>query len=146
MLARRCRQAAAVKHQYPIAGSGGLSVPADPRHRGLRRTRSSSVTNPPKDFHEWGKCFEYKYNAHNTPLPEDIRHTWTRYNNTAAIYDKHVTEGPTWMRNTLSAIAGWRLKKGQYEFPIEQKLFDLYVRMTGQTQAGTQDYAPAIDA
>ena len=58
---------------------------------------------PPKDFHEWGKCFEYKYNAHNTPLPEDVRETWRLYNNTAAIYDKHVTEGPRWMRDAALA-------------------------------------------
>lgn len=32
--------------------------------------------------------------------------------------------------------AGWRLKSGNYKFPIEQKLFDMYVRMTGQTQPG----------
>ena len=36
--------------------------------------------DPPKGFDEWGKCFEYKYNAHNTPLPEDIRETWRHYN------------------------------------------------------------------
>ena len=61
---------------------------------------------PPKDFYEWGKCFEYKYNSHNTPLPEDIRETWRLYNNTAAIYDKHVTEGPLWMRELLSTRRG----------------------------------------
>ena len=27
-----------------------------------------------------------------------------------------------------------------------QKLFDLYVRATGQTQPGAQDYVPAVDA
>jgi len=101
---------------------------------------------PPKDFHDWGKCFEYKYNSHNTPLPEDVRETWRLYNNTAAIYDKHVTEGPMWMRNALSRAAGWRLKTGRYKFPIEQKVFDLYVKATGQTQPGAVDYQPAIDA
>jgi hypothetical protein len=102
--------------------------------------------DPPKGFYEWGKCFEYKYNSHNTPLPEDVRETWRLYNNTAAIYDKHVTEGPTWMREMLSKFAGWRLKTGKYGFPIEQKLFDLYVRATGQTQPGARDYVPAVDA
>ena len=36
---------------------------------------------------------------------EDVRETWRLYNNTAAIYDKHVNEGPEWMRNTLSRTA-----------------------------------------
>ncbi|MCC7172154.1 MAG: hypothetical protein IT459_17040, partial [Planctomycetes bacterium] len=66
--------------------------------------------------------------------------------NTAAIYDKHVQEGPQWMRDLLSKAAGWRLKRGAYKFPIEQKLFDIYVRATGQTQAGAKDYQAAVDA
>jgi hypothetical protein len=101
---------------------------------------------PPQDFHEWGKCFEYKYNSQNTPLPADVRETWRLYNNTAAIYDKHVSEGPMWMRDLLSKFAGWRLKTGKYGLPIEQKLFDIYVRMTKQTQPGAKDYMPAVDA
>ena len=92
--------------------------------------------SPPKDFQEWGDCFEYKYNAQNTPIPVSVRDTWTHYNNTASIYDKHVEEGPKWMRDLLSKAAGWRLKRGNYGFPIEQKIFDLYVRATGQAQGG----------
>ena len=46
----------------------------------------------------------------------------------------------------LSKIAGWRLSKGQYSFPIEQKLFDVYVKATGQIQPGAKDYVPAVDA
>ena len=87
-----------------------------------------------------------EYNSQNTPLPDDVRETWRLYNNTAAIYDKHVSEGPMWMRDTLSKIAGWRLKTGRYKFPVEQKLFDIYVRATGQTQAAATDYVPAVDA
>ena len=79
-------------------------------------------------------------------LPEDVRETWRLYNNTAAIYDKHVTEGPRWMRDALSKAAGWRLKTGRYKFPVEQKVFDLYVRATGQTQPGAADYQPTVDA
>ncbi len=101
---------------------------------------------PPRDFHEWGKCFEYKYNSHNTPLPDDVRETWRLYNNTSAIYDRKIHEGPKWMRETLAQIAGWRLKKQRYGFPLEQKLFDIYVRATGQLAPGGQDYVPAVDA
>ena len=40
------------------------------------------------------------------------------------------------MRKALSRAAGWRLKNFNYKFPIEQKLFDIYVKLTGQTQPG----------
>jgi radical SAM superfamily enzyme YgiQ (UPF0313 family) len=139
------KQAAKIKHMYPIAGSEVYPFRPIPGTEDFDAAVKLGY-EPPKDFHEWGKCFEYKYNSHNTPLPEDVRETWRLYNNTAAIYDKHVTEGPRWMRDALSLAAGWRLKNGRYRFPIEQKLFDVYVKLTGQTQPGANDYVPAIDA
>jgi len=144
-MADTLRMAAAVKHKYPIAGSEVYPFRPIPGTEDFDRAVKLGYV-PPKDFHDWGKCFEYKYNAHNTPLPDDIRETWRLYNNTAAIYDKHVTEGPQWMRDLLSWTAGWRLKTGRYKFPLEQKLFDIYVKATGQTQPGARDYVPAIDA
>jgi hypothetical protein len=39
------------------------------------------------------------------------------------------------MRDIMKRISGWRLARGEYRFPIEQKLFDVYVKVTGQTQA-----------
>ena len=139
------KQAAKIKHMYPIAGSEVYPFRPIPGTEDFDAAVKLGY-EPPKDFYEWGKCFEYKYNAHNTPLPEDVRETWRLYNNTAAIYDKHVTEGPMWMRDLLSKAAGWRLKNGRYGFPVEQKLFDIYVKVTGQTQPGAVDYVPAIDA
>ena len=46
------------------------------------------------------------------------------------------------MRKLLSRMAGQRLKRGRYGFPVEQKLYDLYVRLTGQSQPGdlSEDY------
>jgi len=132
------RQAAAIKYAYPIAGSEVYPFRPIPGTEDFGAAVKLGY-EPPKDFAEWGDCFEYKYNSQNTPIPDDIRQTWTRYNNTAAIYDQYVQEGPLWMRKLLSKMAGWRLKKGSYELPIEQKLFDLYVRATGQTQAAAAD-------
>jgi anaerobic magnesium-protoporphyrin IX monomethyl ester cyclase len=144
-MAATLKLAAKIKHAYPIAGSEVYPFRPIPGTEDFAAAIKLGY-EPPKDFFEWGKCFEYKYNSHNTPLPEDVRWTWNRYNNTAAIYDKHVTEGPQWMRDLLSKIAGWRLEKGQYAFPIEQKLFDVYVKATGQIQPGAKDYVPAVDA
>ncbi len=130
--------AAKIKHMYPIAGSDVYPFRPIPGTEDFK-TAVELGYEPPRDFHDWGNCFEYKYNSQNTPLPETVRHTWQRYNNTAAIYDMHVQEGPLWARRMLSRIAGWRLNKGDYRFPVEQKAFDLYVRLTGQTQPGAED-------
>jgi radical SAM superfamily enzyme YgiQ (UPF0313 family) len=135
------RQAAKIKHLYPLAGSDVYPFRPIPGTEDFdHAVRLGYVA--PRDFHEWGNCFEYKYNSQNTPLPDSVRHTWQRYNNTAAIYDMHVQEGPMWMRRLLSRVAGWRLQRGEYRMPIEQKLFDLFVRLTGQTQPGDlrEDY------
>jgi radical SAM superfamily enzyme YgiQ (UPF0313 family) len=139
------KMAAAIKHRYPIAGSEVYPFRPIPGTEDFDAAVKLGYVAP-KDFYEWGQCFEYKYNSQNTPLPEDIRQTWSRYNNTAAIYDKHVTEGAQWMRDFLSKAAGWRLKTGRYGFPIEQKLFDVYVKATGQAQPRSSiEYVPAID-
>ncbi|MED6334831.1 MAG: radical SAM protein [Planctomycetota bacterium] len=140
------RQAAAVKHAFPLAGSEVYPFRPIPGTEDFKAAIDLGY-EPPSDFHSWGACFEYKYNSHNTPIPEGVRNTWQRYNNTAAIYDEHVREGPLWMRKLLARVAGWRLRRGEYRFPLEQKLFDVYVRATGQTQPGA-DLAsiPMIDA
>ena len=132
------RQAARIKHMYPIAGSDVYPFRPIPGTKDFQTAIELGYV-PPSNFEEWGDCFEYKYNSQNTPLPDKVRSTWQRYNNTAAIYDMHVQEGPLWMRKLLSKMAGKRLQKGTYTFPVEQKLFDLYVRATGQTQPGNDD-------
>jgi len=132
------KKAAAIKYAYPLAGSEVYPFRPIPGTEDYDAAVKLGYV-PPADFEQWGDCFEYKYNSQNTPIPEDIRETWSRYNNTAAIFDQHVQEGPLWMRQLLSKFAGWRLSKGSYGFPIEQKLFDLYVRATGQTQAAAAD-------
>jgi anaerobic magnesium-protoporphyrin IX monomethyl ester cyclase len=132
------KQAAHTKFLYPLAGSDvypDRPIPGTPDFRAA----VDLGYKPPTDFAEWGDCFEYKYNSQNTPLPDSVRHTWQRYNNTAAIYDMHNQEGPTWMRKLLSKMAGTRLRKGNYGFPIEQKLYDMYVKATGQAQKKQKD-------
>ena len=129
------RQAARIKHMYPESGSDVYPFRPIPGTPDFAQAVELGY-RPPESFEEWGDCFEYKYNSQNTPLPETVRHTWGRYNNTAAIYDMHVREGSQLIRKALSRAAGWRLKRGFYGFPLEQKLFDIYVRLTGQTQPG----------
>ncbi len=140
-MAATLKAAANLKYRYPIAGSDVYPFRPIPGTEDFDHAVKLGY-EAPTTFEEWGGCFEYKYNSQNTPLPESIRHTWSRYNNTAAIYDMHVNEGPMWMRRVLSKIAGRRLERGVYGFPLEQKLFDLYVRATGQSQEDlSEEYA-----
>ena len=127
------KQAAHLKYLYPSAGSDVYPFRPIPGTADFDKAVELGYVAP-TNFEEWGNCFEYKYNSQNTPLPELVRHIWGRYNNTAAIYDQHTCEGPQWMRLALSKVAGWRLRNGSYGFPVEQKLYDLYVRATGQSQ------------
>ncbi|MDG1049921.1 MAG: radical SAM protein [Planctomycetota bacterium] len=140
-MAATLKAAAHLKYLYPAAGSDVYPFRPIPGTEDFDHAVKLGY-EAPTNFDEWGNCFEYKYNSQNTPLPESIRNTWARYNNTAAIYDMHVQEGPMWMRKLLSRIAGRRLERGAYGLPVEQKLFDLYVRATGQTQEDlSEEYA-----
>jgi radical SAM superfamily enzyme YgiQ (UPF0313 family) len=89
----------------------------------------------PKTFEDWGHCLEYKYEVDDIRLPAEILKRWRRYGSTATFYDGLAGQGRPWMRDIMKRISGWRLARGEYRFPIEQKLFDVYVKMTGQTQA-----------
>ena len=124
------RQAAHVKHLFPGCASEVYPFRAVPGSADFDEAVRRGYS-PPTDFEGWGECFEWKWNSENTPLPVDVRETWRRYIQTAAIYDQHVHEGPRWARQALARIAGWRLRGGRYGFPLEQKLFDVYARMTG---------------
>jgi len=84
--------------------------------------------NLPRSFEDWSRFFEWKWHTEGTPLPEDVRRDWRRYIQTAAHYDRNVSEGPRWLRAAVAKLAGWRLRSGTYAFPAEQKLFDLCVR------------------
>ena len=129
------RQAARVKRQFPGSASEVYPFRAIPGSEDFRAAIELGW-QPPSSFEEWGECFEWKWHSHLTPLPPSVRRTWTRYSRTAAHYDQYVSEGSRAMRRVLSKIAGWRLARHDYRFPIEQKLFDLWVRASGQTAPG----------
>ena len=77
---------------------------------------------------------------------------WRRYGVAATFYAESYHQGPEFLRNALKRISGWRLKRSNYSFPIEHKLFNWYVRFSGQTQrdlieqdrtSGVTPHAPA---
>jgi len=99
----------------------------------------ASVKNgyqPPRTLEEWGACLEYKYSFDDIGLPLDVLREWKRYGVAATFYDQLAREGSGSMRRAMKSISGWRLKNQNYRFPVEQKLFHVYVKLTGQkTQA-----------
>jgi len=135
-MAATLRQAARVKHRCPGSGSEVYPFRAIPGTEDYEHALALGWTAP-GTFHEWGKCFEWKWHADHTPLPAAIHETWRRCTQTAAHYDRHVREGPRVLRDALAKIAGWRLRRNEYSLPVEQKLFDGYVRLSGQGTPGS---------
>ena len=60
--------------------------------------------------------------------------TWRRYGVASTFYDELAHEGSNVMRNLMRKISAWRLRNGNYNFPVEHKLFHLYVKLTKQTK------------
>ena len=123
-------QAARVKRLFPGAASEVYPFRALPGTLDWERAKELGW-NMPQSFEEWGRCFEWKWQSQHTPLPAAVREQWRRYLQTAAFYDRHVSEGPRWLRSALGRAAGWRLAKGEFRFPVEQKLFDWGLRVAG---------------
>ena len=102
---------------------------------------------------DWGSCLEYKYEYDDIGLPLDVITRWKRYGVTSTFYDSLATEGFAPIRDVMQRISSWRLKSQNFTFPIEHKLFHLYVKMMGyrtqadmlqmDTTSGVTPHAPA---
>ncbi len=125
--------AARMKHNYPGSASDIFPFRAIPGTEDFDEAVKLGY-EPPKTFEDWGSCLEYKYEYDDIGLPEDVIETWKRYGTTSSFYDGNVQEGGRIVRKLMRSISGWRLRHGNYRLPIEQKVFDWYVRVTGQTQ------------
>ncbi len=127
------RMAAMMKEKFPGSASDIFPFRAIPGSEEYDRAVGLGY-KPPTTLEEWGSCLEYKYEIDDVGLPYDVLEAWKRYGATASFYDGNVREGSGMVRKAMRGISGWRLRKSEYRLPVEQKLFDLYVRMTGQTQ------------
>ena len=91
---------------------------------------------PPTTLEDWGSCLEYKYEYDDIGLPLDVIRKWKRYGVTSTFYDSLATEGFAPVRDVMQRISSWRLKSQNFTFPIEHKLFHMYVKVMGyRTQA-----------
>jgi len=132
------RQAARTKHRFP-----GCCAEVYP-FRPLPGTEDYEEAlrlgwSMPRDLEGWSRFFEWKWHTEGNPLPPRVRERWRRYIQTAAIYDRHVSEGPQVLRSLLARLAGWRLARGWYGLTLEQKLFHLLAR---RIRDGSRERAP----
>jgi hypothetical protein len=101
---------------------------------------------PPSSLDQWGSVLEYKLEVDDIRLPLDVFQAWRRYGITSTFYDGLVHEGSGALRGLMRSIAGWRLKNMNYRFPVEQKLFHWYVKLTGRPgkQQAERDATPGV--
>ncbi len=128
------RLAAQMKEKFPASASDVFPFRAIPGSEEWDKAVALGY-QAPTTFDDWGSCLEYKYETDDVGLPLDVLRTWKRYGAASSFYDGLVTEGSGMVRHVLRNISGWRLRSGNYAFPIEQKLFDVFAKMTRSTQA-----------
>ncbi|QDU85168.1 B12 binding domain protein [Planctomycetes bacterium Pla163] len=126
--------AAKMKHRFPGSASDIFPFRPIPGTEDFDESVKLGY-QPPRTFEEWGSCLEYKYETNDISIPEEIELRWRRYGSTATFYDGLTKHGSSWVRRAMQRMSGWRLAHGEYRFPIEQKLYDLYVRASGKSEA-----------
>ncbi|MFT5051277.1 MAG: anaerobic magnesium-protoporphyrin IX monomethyl ester cyclase [Chlamydiales bacterium] len=127
------RLAAEIKFLYPRAASDIFPFRPIPGTEDFDRAVAMGYT-PPATLEAWGDCLEYKYEINDLQLPEEVVTTWKRYGVASTFYDGLAMEGAEALRGLMKKVSGWRLKRSNYTFPIEHKLFHMYVRLTRQTK------------
>jgi len=123
--------AAEMKHKFPRSASDIFPFRPIPGSDDYDLALKAGF-KPPETLDEWGSILEYKVEYDDIGLPEDVVRTWQRYGVTATLYDGLVKEGADSVRNMVRKISGWRLRTGNYRFPIEQKLFHVYLQLIGK--------------
>ena len=129
------RVAADIKHKFPKSPSDIFPFRPIPGTEDYDASVKLGY-KPPRSLEEWGSSLEYKYAFDDIGLPYEVLKTWKRYGAASAFYDKLTTEGSGPVRTLMQRISGWRLKNQNYTFPLEQKLFHIYARMSGHKLQG----------
>ena len=144
-------RAAEMKHKFPRSASDIFPFRAIPGTDDFESAVKLGY-EAPETFEEWGSSLDYKFSVDDNHLPLDVFLLWKRYGVTSTFYDGLVDQGSGFLRETMKRISGWRLKHGNYRFPVEQKLWHWYVKLTGQTSekalekdmtSGVTPHAPA---
>ena len=129
--------AAKVKHMFPGSPSDVFPFRAIPGSEDFRNAVALGY-EAPQTLEEWGDVLEYKYEIGGSGLPEAVLQMWKRYGATSTFYDGLAKEGSGMIRDLMRRISGWRLRTNNFSFPVEQKLFHTYVKLSGsRTQENT---------
>lgn len=127
--------AARIKHLFPHSPSDIFPFRPIPGTEDFNESVKLGY-QPPTKLDDWGRCLEYKYEYDDIGLPLEVITRWKRYGVTSTFYDSLATEGFAPMRDMMQRISSWRLRSQNFTFPIEHKLFHLYVKVMGyRTQA-----------
>jgi len=129
--------AAKTKHMFPNSPSDIFPFRAIPGSEDYE-TALKLGYDPPHSLEDWGAALDYKYELGGTGMPEDVLRRWRRYGVTSTFYDGLAKEGSGVIRDVMRKISGWRLRNNNFNFPLEQKLFHTFVRLSGsRTQENT---------
>ena len=123
------RRAARLKYLFPRSASDIFPFRPIPGTEDFDKSVELGY-QPPRTFEEWGACLDYKLEIDDLQLPEHVVRRWKRYGVASTFYDGLATEGADGIRSLMKKISGWRLKTGRYGFPVEHKIFHMYVRLT----------------
>tara|TARA_R110002072_G_scaffold280536_1_gene442944 strand:- start:1900 stop:3504 length:1605 start_codon:yes stop_codon:yes gene_type:complete len=123
--------AAQMKYAFPRSASDIFPFRPIPGTEDFNRAVELGY-QPPRTLEDWGSCLEYKLEIDDLQLPEHVVRTWRRYGVSSTFYDGLAKEGNDVMRRMMQKVAGWRLRTGNYQFPVEQKLFHAFVKLTRQ--------------
>jgi radical SAM superfamily enzyme YgiQ (UPF0313 family) len=138
--------AADIKHKFPNSPSDIFPFRPIPGTEDFDAAVKLGY-QPPRTLEEWGQCLEYKYEFDDIGLPLDVLQRWKRYGVCSTFYDSLASEGSDFVRRMMRSISGWRLRSNNYAFPLEQKLFHVYVQMTGrrtQNDMLKKDMTPGV--
>jgi len=129
------RMAAEIKHRFPNSPSDIFPFRPIPGTEDFDSAVKLGY-QPPRTLEQWGSSLEYKFAYDDIGLPWEIIRTWKRYGVASTFYDSLAQEGASPVRSLMKRISGWRLRNNNYTFPLEQKLFHVYVRLSGHHTQG----------
>ncbi len=129
------RIAAQIKYKFPRSASDVFPFRPIPGSEDFDRAVELGY-RPPRTFEEWGACLDYKLELDDLEIPADVLRLWRRYGVAATFYDGLANGGSPTLLRAMKAISGWRLKRSNYSFPFEYKLFDVYSRLLGRRGKG----------
>jgi anaerobic magnesium-protoporphyrin IX monomethyl ester cyclase len=90
---------------------------------------------PPKNFEEWGRFFDYKFNSWWGQIPPDVQRTWKNFTSLAPWFDG-LAGGRGPFSKLLRKRAGTRLRNRDFSGkPFEFSTYDLIRRVAGESVA-----------